>query len=165
MGVLKKIKLETMKQFTVLIALLGTASAKCSIKCSAPFVKNKETCTCDCNATCNDEIEILDAAACICNAKTCETACAPGDGGNATEADFTQSAFPECVCAAVSGADPCDAKYGGIFKKADGSDCGAGGNGGDGGTGAAALTAGALVLAATLLVRVRNSMLPSVSSY
>jgi len=60
----------------------------------------------------------------------------------------------------ATGADPCDAKYGGKFKKADGTDCkkdegGDGGNdggNGDGGSGAAHLTAGALVIAATLLI-------------
>ena len=91
----------------------------------------------------------------------CETPCAAGEGGSATEEDFAPQVQPECACVAADGEDPCDAKYGGLFTTGlDGVACPSGdaGEGGEGGddmtdeSGAAQLLAGAMTLAAALLI-------------
>ena len=68
-----------------------------------------------------------------------------------------QTGQPDCACTLKTGVDPCDAKFGGKFKKADGSDCPAVDGGDDADDGdedskASMLLAGALVIAATLFV-------------
>ena len=95
----------------------------------------------------------------------CAEACAPGEGGTATAADFIQAAQPSCECTPADGKDPCDAIYGGKWTtQADGTACPAGGDdagegdagegdAGEGeGSGATQLLASAMVLAASLLI-------------
>merc|ERR1719251_232925 len=52
---------------------------------------------------------------CTCNAKPCDPCEFPDD--------MDQTGQPDCACTLKTGVDPCDAKFGGKFKKADGSDC------------------------------------------
>ena len=155
-----------MMRFATLLTLLAAAQAqKCKnkqrISCEAPkSVADLDACVCLCPATECESYQTLDDN-CVCQDNPCEEACKAGEGGSATEEDFAPQVQPECACAAADGEDPCDAKYGGLFTTGlDGVACPSGdaGEGGEGGddmtdeSGAAQLLAGAMTLAAALLI-------------
>ena len=132
----------------VFVAVTVNAQQKCS-KLTCPAGQEKVD---DPNES-NSKYCICQDAAPTCVIADCVT-------GTTVEADWMQDAA--CACMPHTDADPCDEKFAGAFKQANGEDCppkeeggdegGDGGNdGGDGGSGAAHLTAGALVIAATLL--------------
>ena len=141
----------------------ATEAKKCREKCSDPFELNKDACKCECKAAC-ESYQTQNENDCSCADNPCPEACAPGEGGTATAADFVQAAQPSCECSPADGKDPCDAIYGGKWTtQADGTACPAGGDdageGGEGegegegeGSGATQLLAGAMVLAASLLI-------------
>ena len=151
-----------MRIATAFALFVAAEAAKCREKCSDPFKLNKDACKCECKSGC-EEWQNQSDADCSCADKPCPEACAPGEGGTATAADFVQAAQPSCECTPADGKDPCDAIYGGKFTQADGTACPAGGDdagegdSGEGegegeGSGATQLLAGAMVLAASLLI-------------
>ena len=151
-----------MRIATTFALFVAAEAARCRTKCSDPFKLNKDECKCECASGC-ESYQTQDANSCACTDNPCD-ACAPGDGGTATATDFKQAAQPSCECSAADGNDPCDAIYGGKFTQADGTACPTGGDepaggdgdgddeGGEGDSGASQLLAGAMVLAATLLI-------------
>ena len=152
-----------MRIATTLALFVAAEAKKCRTKCDDPFTLNKDACKCECASEC-ESYQTQNGDTCACEDKPCETACAPGEGGTATAADFAQSAQPSCECSPADGKDPCDAIYGGLWTtQADGTACPAGGDAGEGGegeggegegegSGASQLIAGAMVLAASLLI-------------
>ena len=147
-----------MRIATSLALFVAAEAARCRIKCDSPFVKNNDECKCECGSSCLD-YQTQNADDCSCTDKPC-TPCEPMGEGTATAADFQQSAQPECTCAPAEGKNQCDAIYGGMWTTdADGADCpkaeeqteGDGDMDGEG-SGASHLVAGAMVLAATLLI-------------
>ena len=153
-----------MRIATAFALFFAAAEAKkCREKCSDPFELNKDACKCECKAAC-ESYHTQNENDCSCTDNPCPEACAPGEGGTATAADFVQAAQPSCECSPADGKDPCDAIYGGKWTtQADGTACPAGGDdageGGEGegegegeGSGATQLLAGAMVLAASLLI-------------
>ena len=153
-----------MRIATTLALFVAAEAARCRTKCDDPFKLNKDACKCECASGC-EAYQTQNGDNCACEDKPCETACAPGEGGTATAADFAQAAQPSCECSPADGKDPCDAIYGGLWTtQADGTACPAGGDaGGEGGegeggegegegSGASQLIAGAMVLAASLLI-------------
>ena len=152
-----------MRIATTFALFVAAEAARCRTKCNDPFKLNKDECKCECASGC-EAYQTQNGDDCSCVDNPCDP-CAPGEGGTATAADFAQAAQPSCACTAADGKDPCDAIYGGLFTtQADGTACPAGGDDsgeGDGGddsgegeesSGASQLLAGAMVLAASLLI-------------
>ena len=171
-----------MKRYAAIAALLLTAeAAKCKKDdgdCNSSWNMNKDSCSCECRATCDAELEnkleLNEAGGCRCEAKVCETACAPNVAEDymwpegvtaATADDYTQAAYPGCGCTPVVVEDdpaaPCDAKYGGEFTmQTDGEACPTPGcpegqmmnDMGECEMGALKLLSGAFAIAAALLI-------------
>ena len=154
-----------MRIATAFALITAAEAAKCRLKCSDPFKVDKDICECLCKSGC-EEWQEQNGDDCSCADKPCAEACKAGEGGTATAADFVQAAQPSCECTPADGKDPCDAIYGGKWTtKLDGTACPAGGDAGEGGegdggdgegdgegSGATQLLAGAMVLAASLLI-------------
>ena len=153
-----------MRIATAFALITAAEAAKCRLKCSDPFKVDKDICECLCKSGC-EEWQEQNGDDCSCADKPCAEACAAGEGGTATAADFVQAAQPSCECSPADGKDPCDAIYGGKWTtQADGTACPAGGDdagegdagegdAGEGeGSGATQLLASAMVLAASLLI-------------
>ena len=154
-----------MMRFATLLAVFATVEAekyKCNnkqkIECNAPkSAADLDACECICPATTCESYQSL-GDDCVCADNPCENTCAVE--GVSVEDDFDKGPQPDCKCMAADGEDPCDAKYGGAFTEGlDGAACPVaeeetteGGEEGMGESGASQLLAGAMVLAASLLI-------------
>ena len=151
--------MKTVAQLLMVVAV--SEAARCRIRCDDPFVLVEDWCTCECGSICEDwQTQIAETCGCV------DRPCDPCKGGEATAADFKQTAQPVCACEAADGMDPCDAKYGGLFNfnaagEACPSDEGNAGEGGEGepqgmippwGSGAATITAAGLTALTALLI-------------
>ena len=116
-----------MKLLATIVLLIVTAeAARCRLKCAAPFIKNKEECTCQCENKC-ETYQVQNQTTCACEDKSCPP-CEPFKGWDGPQEYFVQNPQPSCQCFPGEGYEPCDPFYGkyarfGLFNNTDGKPC------------------------------------------